>query len=291
MTLESLNILSPASLISTFGLVGVYAIIFVECALIIGFFLPGDSLLFIAGVAASSAAEKVVGAHLNFAGLLVGVPIVAVVGSQIGHYTGARFGRRLFDRPDSRLFKRKYAVHAEYYFNKYGGAKAVLISRFIVGVRTFVNPLAGMLEMPAGQFFLWSAIGNVFWVELMLVAGYELGGRIKGNVDTIILPLALVVAVITLIPLGLEIRKERKAARTGVLTDLQRFEREQEELHRARNGGYEQGGGRGYADGPAQGSQQSPGESGYRTYGADGSAPLANQARSNRAASSARHRK
>jgi membrane-associated protein len=227
---ESLSILNPSSLISTFGLFGVYAIIFVECALVIGFFLPGDSLLFVAGIAASSAAQAVVGAHLNFAGLLVGVPIVAIVGSQIGHYTGAKFGRRLFDKPDSRFFKRKYAIHAEFYFKKYGGAKAVLISRFIVGVRTFVNPLAGMLEMPARSFLLWSTVGNIFWVELMLVAGYELGGRIKGNVDTIILPLAAVVAVITLIPLALEVRKERRAARTGVLTDLQRFEHEQEAL-------------------------------------------------------------
>ena len=87
-----MTLLPSASLISSFGLVGVYAIIFVECALIIGFFLPGDSLLFVAGVAASSAADKLVGAHLNYAALLVGTPIVAIVGSQIGHYTGARFG-------------------------------------------------------------------------------------------------------------------------------------------------------------------------------------------------------
>src|ERR1700761_6236627 len=141
--------MSPQSLIGTFGAVGVLTIIFVELAVIIGFFLPGDSLLFIAGVASSSAAEKLVHAHLNFPVLLIATPIVAIVGSQIGHYTGAKFGRRLFDRPDSRFFKRKFAVRAEFYFNKYGGAKAVLVSRFIVGVRTFVNPLAGMLDMSA----------------------------------------------------------------------------------------------------------------------------------------------
>jgi membrane-associated protein len=233
VTNQALSILDPSSLIATFGLVGVLVIIFIECALVIGFFLPGDSLLFVAGVAASSAADKVVGAHLNFAALLVSTPIVAVVGSQIGHYTGAKFGRRLFDRPDSRFFKRRYAVRAEFYFNKYGGAKAVLVSRFIVGVRTFVNPLAGMLEMPARTFLLWSGIGNVVWVELMLVLGYELGDKVKGNIDTVILPLAAVVAVITLIPLGLEMRKERRAARSGELTELQQFESEQEELYRS----------------------------------------------------------
>ncbi|HEX4791702.1 MAG TPA: DedA family protein [Actinospica sp.] len=235
MTL-ALNVLSPDSLISTFGVAGVLVIIFVELAVIIGFFLPGDSLLFIAGVAASPAAIKLVGTHLNFAALLIATPIVAIIGSQIGHYTGARFGRRLFDRPDSRFFKRKYAVHAEFYFNKYGGAKAVVISRFIVGVRTFVNPLAGMLEMSARTFFFWSTLGNIIWVELMLVLGYELGNKVKGNIDTVILPIAAVVAVITLIPLALEMLKERKAAKRGEETELQVFEREQEQLYLARVG-------------------------------------------------------
>ena len=241
MTFQALNILSPSSLISTFGVAGVLAIIFVELAVIIGFFLPGDSLLFIAGVASSSAANAVVHTHLNFAVLLIATPIVAIVGSQIGHYTGARFGRRLFDRPDSRFFKRKFAVRAEFYFNKYGGAKAVLISRFIVGVRTFVNPLAGMLDMTARTFFFWSALGNIVWVELMLVLGYELGDRVKGNIDVWILPIAAVVAVITLVPLALEMLKERKAARLGQETELQIFEREQEALYLNRVGGQQVG--------------------------------------------------
>lgn len=233
MTTQAVSILNASSLISSFGLVGVLAIIFIECAVIVGFFLPGDSLMFVAGIAASSAAQSVVGTHLNLAALLVGLPIVAIVGSQIGHYTGAKLGRRLFDRPDSRFFKRKYAIRAEFYFNKYGGAKAVLVSRFIVGVRTFVNPLAGMLEMPARTFFLWSVIGNLLWCELMVVLGYELGDKIKGNIDTVVLPIALALAVITLIPLLLEILKERRAAKSGELTELQKFEREQEALYEA----------------------------------------------------------
>lgn len=234
MTHEALNILSPQSLIQTFGLIGVYAIIFVECALIIGFFLPGDSLLFIAGVAASPAAASAVGAHLNFPALLVGVPIIAIVGSQIGHYTGAKFGRRMFDRPNSRLFKRKYAIRAEFYFNKYGPAKAVLISRLIVGVRTFVSPLAGMLEMSSRRFLLWNVVGNIVWVEAILLLGYELGDKVKGNIDTIVLPVALVLVLITLFPLYLEMRKEKRAAESGVLTPLQEFEREQEAMYFAR---------------------------------------------------------
>jgi membrane-associated protein len=88
-----------------------------------------------------------------------------------------------------------------------------------------------MLDMPARTFFLWSTIGNIVWVELMLVLGYELGDKIKGNIDTTILPIALVVAVITLIPLALEMNKERKAAKRGEETELQRFEREHELAH------------------------------------------------------------
>jgi membrane-associated protein len=237
VTFQAVNFLSPESLISTFGVAGVLAIIFVELAVIVGFFLPGDSLLFIAGVASSGAADSLVHTHLNFAALLVATPIVAIVGSQVGHFTGAKFGRRLFDRPDSRFFKRKFAVRAEFYFNKYGGPKAVVVSRFIVGVRTFVNPLAGMLDMSARSFFLWSSLGNIFWVELMLVLGYELGDKMKHtNIDTVILPIALVVAVITLIPLALEMLKERKAARNGEETELQVFEREQERLYLDRVG-------------------------------------------------------
>jgi membrane-associated protein len=236
VTIEAVNLLSPGSLISTFGVAGVLAIIFVELAVIVGFFLPGDSLLFIAGVASSGAADTIVDTHLNFAALLIATPIVAIIGSQIGHYTGAKLGRRLFDRPDSRFFKRKYSVRAEFYFNKYGGPKAVLVSRFIVGVRTFVNPLAGMLDMSARSFFLWSALGNIFWVELMLVLGYELGDKVKGNIDKVILPIALAVAVLTLLPLAWEMAKERKAAKRGEETELQVFEREQERLYLARVG-------------------------------------------------------
>ena len=236
MTIEAVNFLNPDSLISTFGVAGVLAIIFVELAVIVGFFLPGDSLLFIAGVACSGAADSIVHTHLNFAALLIATPIVAVVGSQIGHFTGAKLGRRLFDRPDSRFFKRKYSVRAEFYFNKYGGPKAVVVSRFIVGVRTFVNPLAGMLDMSARSFFIWSSIGNIFWVELMLVLGYELGDKVKGNIDAVILPIALAVAVLTLLPLAWEMLKERKAAKLGQETELQVFEREQEQAYLVRIG-------------------------------------------------------
>jgi membrane-associated protein len=211
---QALNPLDATSLINTFGVVGVLVIIFIECGLIIGFFLPGDSLLFVAGVAASGATTTLK-VHLSFPVLIIGTPLVTILGSQLGHFTGAKFGRRLFDRPDSRFFKRKYVDRAEFYFNKYGAAKTVVISRFIVGVRTFANPLAGMLEMPARSFLLWNVISGVAWTELVLLLGYFVGDHIKGNIDTWILPIAALIAVVSLLPIFFEVLKARKERRAG----------------------------------------------------------------------------
>ena len=147
----AVNVLDPADLIATFGLIGVLAIIFAETGLLVGFFFPGDSLLFLAGVAASPFVETVIpGAKpLNIAILLIGTPICAIAGAQMGHWLGAKYGRKMFDRPNSRLFKPEYVDKAEYYFNKFGPAKAVILARFIPIVRTFLNPVAGVLEMPS----------------------------------------------------------------------------------------------------------------------------------------------
>jgi len=106
----ALNPLEPKDLLQTFGLIGVWAILFAETGLLVGFFFPGDSLLFLAGVAASPVADSIFGngTRVSLAGLLIGAPICAILGAQLGHLLGARYGRRLFDRPDSRFFKSEY---------------------------------------------------------------------------------------------------------------------------------------------------------------------------------------
>src|SRR3954463_16029600 len=129
----ALNVLDAQSLITTFGLVGICVIMFAETGLLIGFFLPGDSLLFLAGVAASGAAAAAfhrAGFHLSLAGLLIAVPLCAIAGAQTGHLLGARLGPRMFARPDSRLFKQEHVDKAEAYFTTYGPAKAVVLARF-----------------------------------------------------------------------------------------------------------------------------------------------------------------
>jgi membrane-associated protein len=202
----SFNLLDPKSIIQTLGLIGVYAIVFAETGLFFGFFLPGDSLLFIAGVSASPVAEKLVGAKLSLPLLLIGVPILAIAGAQLGHYLGSRFGRALFDRPESRIFKKKHVDKAEHYFNKFGPAKAVVLARFIPVVRTFLNPVAGILEMPARKFFLWNVVGGVIWTESVLILGYKLADVIPASViDKYMIPAVGVIMVIAALPVIIEV--------------------------------------------------------------------------------------
>lgn len=199
-----------------FALYGVYLMIFAETGLFFGFFLPGDSLLFIAGVAASPVADRVAGTHIPIVPLLIGVPIMAIVGAQFGHFLGARYGRKLFDRPDSRIFKRQYVERAEHYFNKYGPVKAVLLARFIPIIRTFLNPVAGILEMPARKFLLWNIIGGLIWTEAVLIFGWKMAGVIPAEViDTYMLPVVAVIVLISLIPVFLEIIRGLRGHRQG----------------------------------------------------------------------------
>lgn len=218
------SLINPRDLLHNFGVIGVWAIIFAETGLLVGFFFPGDSLLFLAGVGASSAAQDIVGVQLPLAALLIGTPICAVAGAQLGHFIGARYGRRMFDRPDSRLFKREYVERTEYYFNKFGPAKAVLLARFTPIIRTFLNPMAGVLEMPAKKFFVWNAIGGVIWTEGILLTGYFLGAKIDNvippdKIDTYMLPVVALIVLISLIPVFIEMvrgrREKRQRARGG----------------------------------------------------------------------------
>ncbi len=211
---SALNPLDPKDLISTFGVIGVWFVLFAETGLLIGFFLPGDSLLFLAGVAASGVGERLVGEALSLPALLIGAPICAVAGAQLGHFLGVKLGRPMFDRPESRLFKRTYVEKAEYYFNKFGPAKAVVLARFIPIVRTFLNPLAGVLEMPARQFLLWNVIGAVLWTDGIILAGYYLGDSIPAEtVDRYLLPVIALVIAVSLLPIFVEVARELIAKR------------------------------------------------------------------------------
>ena len=221
----ALNPMDPKDLLQTFGLIGVWAILFAETGLLIGFFFPGDSLLFLAGVAASPVADSIFGdgTKISLAGLLIGAPLCAIAGAQLGHLLGARYGRRMFDKPDSKLFKREYVEKAEYYFEKFGPAKAVVLARFIPIVRTFLNPVAGMLGMPARQFLLWNIVGAILWTDGVLLIGYLLAQQIYDaigdKIDHYILPVVALVVLISVLPILIEIIRDRRAKKAAGSVD------------------------------------------------------------------------
>jgi membrane-associated protein len=213
----ALNPLDPKDLLQTFGLIGVWAVLFAETGLLVGFFFPGDSLLFLAGVAASPVADQIFGdgTRISLAGLLIGAPICAILGAQLGHLLGQRYGKRMFERPDSKLFKREYVEKAEYYFEKFGPAKAVVLARFIPIVRTFLNPVAGTLGMPARKFLLWNIVGAILWTDGVLLVGHLLAQQIYDaigdKIDHYILPVVAVIVLISVLPIIIEMIRERKA--------------------------------------------------------------------------------
>ncbi len=221
--LLAVNPLNAGELIAAFGVIGVLTIIFAETGLLIGFFFPGDSLLFLAGIGASSFAGVVIpGLHpLNLWALLIGAPLCAIAGAQLGHLLGARYGRRIFDKPDSRIFRPEYVEKAEHYFLKFGPAKAIVLARFIPIVRTFLNPVAGILETPARTFLLYNVIGAILWTDTVLLAGYLLARRLTQvpNIDRYVLPAVVLIVLISGIPIYLELWRARRERRRSAGPD------------------------------------------------------------------------
>jgi membrane-associated protein len=182
-------------------------IIFAETGLLIGFFLPGDSLLFIAGFLSSKPKDL---PSLPAIGLVIPVLIVAAfVGNQAGFYIGRAIGPALFDRPDSRLFSQKNVAKTHKFFERYG-TKALVMARFVPIVRTFVPVLAGVGEMRQRTFIVANVIGAVLWAGGVTLLGFFLGqvDAIKNNIELA----AVAVVAISLLPVGIEYLRHRRAA-------------------------------------------------------------------------------
>jgi membrane-associated protein len=209
------NPIDPKYLLATFGLTGLCVILFAETGLLLGFFLPGDSILFLAGIAASGTGAKLVGTPLSLPGLLIAAPIAAALGAQVGHWLGERYGRRLFDRADSKIFKDVYVDRAEKYFTKFGPARAVVFARFIPIIRTFLNPVAGVLLMPRKQFLLWNVVGAILWTDAIITLGYFLGDVVDENfpIDKYLVPGIAIVIVASLVPVLIEFIRNRREKR------------------------------------------------------------------------------
>ena len=195
-------------LVETFGIAGLLVIIFAETGLLLGFFLPGDSLLFAAGYACSPD-HPFSGLHPSLAVVLPAVTAVAILGAQTGFLIGRRAGPALFARDDSRLFKRAYVTKAEEVIESYGAGRAIVLARFIPIVRTFLNPLVGAGQLPAATFAKWNIVGGVLWGVGVTLLGYYLGqvDWIGKNLEVF----AALVVLISVLPIALEIRKARRS--------------------------------------------------------------------------------
>lgn len=206
MTL-AVNPLDAHSLISAFGTAGVIAIIFAETGILLGIFFPGDSLLFTAGFFAAGHHS---GIHLPLAALLPGTAIAAIAGAQVGYHLGRTAGPALFRRPDSRLFKQAYVERAREFFDRYGAGKALFLARFVPIVRTLMFPFAGVLREDARRFLFWNVVGGIIWTQLIVMLGFALGSSLKGtSIDTYILPIVFGIAVLSVVPVVIELRRSR----------------------------------------------------------------------------------
>ncbi|MFF2324548.1 MULTISPECIES: DedA family protein [unclassified Streptomyces] len=202
---QAVNLLDAGSLLGTFGALGIAVVLFAETGLLVGFFLPGDSLLFTAGLLCVTGTGGPV--ELSLSQVLIAAVAGALLGAQAGYWIGRRGGRALLARSRAKRLH-EGAARAEELLGRYGHARAIVLARFVPVVRTVLNPLAGALNVPAGLFTLWQVIGGTVWTVGLVLAGYALGSSVP-NVDRYLLPIVAVVVVVSLIPLAAELLRSR----------------------------------------------------------------------------------
>jgi len=195
------DLLDPQKIISTFGLIGIISIVFLESGVFFGFFFPGDSLLFTAGFLASQG-------HLPIITLLIGVFIAAILGDNVGYWFGKKTGPKLFTRDDSFFFKKKYVVQAGIFYEKHG-KKTIILARFIPIVRTFAPIIAGVGNMNYKTFLIYNVVGALVWSIGLTLMGYFLGIFVP-EAGKYILPIIIVIIVVSILPPIFHILKNRR---------------------------------------------------------------------------------
>jgi membrane-associated protein len=198
--------LDPDVLIEAFGMLGVLAIVFIESGLLVGFFLPGDSLLFTAGLLSAN------GTLPDLWVLLVTIPLAAFLGDQAGYGIGRKGGPAVFNRPESRFFHQENVDRASEFFAKYG-PRTVIIARFVPIVRTFVPVMAGVSRMDYRTFVTYNAVGALLWGVGVTVLGYLLGQVefVRDNIE----PILIAIVAISLIPVASELLRARRSSRSA----------------------------------------------------------------------------
>jgi membrane-associated protein len=193
--------------VQTVSLLGVAFVIFAESGLLIGFFLPGDSLLFTAGFLMYTGILPI---NLFLAILVLFV--AAALGDSVGYTFGRRVGHRIFSRPDARLFKQEYIQRAQEFYDKHG-AKTIILARFIPIVRTFAPIVAGASKMPYKRFLTFNLIGAFLWTAGVTSAGFFLGKWFEAmgwQIDQVLLPIVFVIIIISVLPPAIHILRDKK---------------------------------------------------------------------------------
>ena len=185
--------LNLVTLLQTIGYIGLFAFVFAESGLFFGFFLPGDSLIFTAGLLASQH-------YFSLTIILIIVGVAAILGDTVGYWFGNYFGTKLYSRPDSRFFKKRHVEQAQEFYNQHG-SKTIVLARFVPVVRTFAPIVAGASQMNYRKFFWYNAIGGIVWTLLLVILGYFLGRSIP-NIDHYILPIVIIIVIVSLVPIA-----------------------------------------------------------------------------------------
>jgi len=196
------NLLDPSHLVKDFGYLGIFITLFLESGVFIGFFLPGDSLLFTAGLLASQGL-------LNIIGLIVISVLAAILGNNVGYYTGNKAGPALFNKQRSFLFSPRRVAEAHKFFEK-EGPQSLILARFIPAVRTFVPIAAGIGKMDYRRFLIFNGLGGLLWGVGVPVLGFVLGKNVP-NIDKYLLPIILVIVLLSALPVIVAYFKNKKS--------------------------------------------------------------------------------
>lgn len=189
--------------VGIWGLALVALILFAECGLLVGFFLPGDSLLFTAGLLVAGNAFRV-----PLLALLVVAAVAAIAGNLVGYWIGRQAGPAVFNRADSRMFRREYVDKTAAFFDRYG-SRAIVLARFVPIVRTFITVMAGVGRMDPRRYFTYSTIGGALWTVGVSLLGYYLGqvAFVRSNLEIILVG----IVVLSVVPIGVEVLRSRRA--------------------------------------------------------------------------------
>ena len=197
------------SVVSTLGLIGVLGIIFMETGLLIGLVFPGGEVVFLAGIAASGTGADILGESKLSAPLLFTLaPMAAIAGGEVGYWFGQKYGRKFFERPNTRFFNSKMVETTEKWLIRYGPRKALIFGRFVPFARTLINPVCGVVNLERKLFSTWNAIGAVVWTQVAIGIGYFLGDLIEGSVNKYLLPVVGMIIFLSVLPIIIDLLRK-----------------------------------------------------------------------------------